>query len=298
MTALTLDQEFSLMRLRFQRTLAVSIGLHVLLFAWLLVNRHWVTPEAPVVEITWLEQTPVAVPPKAKIDPAPVTEVQPASEPEVSVKDRLAANTAAADQVRQRLAALQPSPVAEQAISSLAQSVDLANTAPATMAPVVQNTTPTNLNRGTGTTRPAVALTRGEISSHRAPAAVAALSQEKGHGGGDTADRPSAAAGAVRNLGDATIKGTVADRRILTYAMPDYPAWATDEGVEAAVTLYFVVLPNGQVKEDVQVQRMASQRDFDRNAVAALRQWRFEPLSGRENLEQWGTITFRYRLKN
>ena len=80
--------------------------------------------------------------------------------------------------------------------------------------------------------------------------------------------------------------------------MPTYPAWATKQAVEATVTLYFLVMPNGQVKENIQIQKTAGFQDFDHNAVAALRHWRFEPLTGREAREQWGTITFRYRLHN
>ncbi|MCB1184861.1 TonB family protein, partial [bacterium] len=37
-------------------------------------------------------------------------------------------------------------------------------------------------------------------------------------------------------------------------------------------------------------------QDFDDNAVAAIRQWRFAALTGNTAREQWGTITFRYRL--
>ena len=80
--------------------------------------------------------------------------------------------------------------------------------------------------------------------------------------------------------------------------MPQYPGWATTQAVEATVTLYFLVMPSGLVKENVQVQKTAGFQDFDHNAVAAILQWRFEPLTGRDAREQWGTITFRYRLND
>jgi len=103
---------------------------------------------------------------------------------------------------------------------------------------------------------------------------------------------------AVRDLGGASLAGPVADRRVIDFTMPTYPAWATSQAVEATVTLYFLVLPSGQVKENIQVQKTAGFQEFDTNAVRALQSWRFAPLSGGDAREQWGTITFRYRLKN
>ena len=67
--------------------------------------------------------------------------------------------------------------------------------------------------------------------------------------------------------------------------------------MESSVTLYFVVRPNGSVKENILVQRTAGFGDFDENARAALRAWRFEPLKGGRTGEQWGTITFHFRLR-
>ena len=62
----------------------------------------------------------------------------------------------------------------------------------------------------------------------------------------------------------------------------------------ASVRLYFIVLPGGEVKENVLIQKTGGYEDFDKNAIAALRAWRFEPLPG--SSEQWGEITFNYRL--
>ena len=81
---------------------------------------------------------------------------------------------------------------------------------------------------------------------------------------------PDAGSSAVINLGGATLKGLVADRQVLEYLMPTYPGWATTQAVEASVTLYFLVLPNGQVRENVQVQKTAGFQDFDTNAVTAI----------------------------
>ena len=88
--------------------------------------------------------------------------------------------------------------------------------------------------------------------------------------------------------------GQVADRGLLTQVKPVYPEWAKQEAVEASVTIYFLVLPDGRVKENVLVDRTSGFGDFDESAVNAILQWRFEAVSGTR--EQWGKITFNFRL--
>ncbi|HKW51630.1 MAG TPA: energy transducer TonB, partial [Candidatus Eisenbacteria bacterium] len=82
------------------------------------------------------------------------------------------------------------------------------------------------------------------------------------------------------------------------HSLPVYPEWAKREAVEGSVTIYFVVRPNGSVKENVMIQKTAGFGDFDENARVALRGWRFEPLRGGRTGEQWGTITFHFRLRD
>ncbi len=300
MTALTLDQEFGLMRLRFQRTLAISIGVHVLFFAWLMIDRHLAPADEAVVEITWLEQQVLPIPEPTIIEPV-VTKTEPepvidAIKPTLSVKEKLASNAAHAQQVRDKLNALKPSSVADKALSALpASSADLLNSAQATMAPITRREPPANLNRGPGPKQQAVALTRGPTTSHKTAAVVAEIPNQAAS---VAAAKPGAESNAVRNLGGATLKGLIADRRVIAHTMPTYPGWATTQAVEASVTLYFLVMPNGEVRENVQVQKTAGFQDFDNNAVTAIRQWRFAPLTGNDAREQWGTITFRYRLND
>jgi TonB family protein len=103
--------------------------------------------------------------------------------------------------------------------------------------------------------------------------------------------------GSVRQvLEGATLAGPVADRPILNYRSPDYPDWAKQEAVEGSVRLHFTVLPDGQVKRNVLVEKTSGFEDFDRNATVALLDWQFEPLPGGASGEQWGTITLNYRL--
>lgn len=299
-SVMTLDQEFGLMRVRFQRTLAISVGVHVLFFAWLMINRQLAPAAESIVEITWLEPETLAQP--KPITPEPVIvkpEPKPVVaqiEPVLSVKEKLARNASHADQVRDKLSALKPSSVADKALSALPDaSTDLLNSAQATMAPITRREPPANLNRGPGQRQQAVALTRGPTSSHKSAAVVAEMPSQTTSA---AAAQPDAGSNAVRNLGGATLKGLIADRRVVDYAMPEYPGWAMTQAMEASVTLYFLVTPTGEVRENVQVQRTAGFQDFDENAVVAIRQWRFAPLTDSGAREQWGTITFRYRLND
>jgi TonB family protein len=102
---------------------------------------------------------------------------------------------------------------------------------------------------------------------------------------------------AQRIIEGARLVGPVADRQLVSYRLPTYPEWAKSEGVEATVKLYFVVLPNGRVKENILIQKTSGFQDFDQNAIKALQTWRFEPLTGGKTGEQWGSISFNYRLR-
>lgn len=103
---------------------------------------------------------------------------------------------------------------------------------------------------------------------------------------------------ARRTVAGASLLGPIADREVLSYQIPAYPDWAKKEAVEASVTLYFVVRADGGVKENVLVQKTAGFEDFDESAREALRTWRFEPLRAGRTGEQWGIITFHFRLRD
>jgi protein TonB len=120
------------------------------------------------------------------------------------------------------------------------------------------------------------------------PAASSAASAPAG--GGDATAR--------RNLAGMSLMGPIADRPILSYSSPRYPEWAKRDGVEGSVTLYFVVLADGRVKENIVVQKTAGFEDFDESARIALQTWLFEPLRRGRTGEQWGTITFHFRLRD
>jgi len=168
--------------------------------------------------------------------------------------------------------------------------------------------TPSGTAGGAGAAGQAISLTRGGTGGGGAPLAL-------GRGGGTGVSGTLAKAGTVapraeapaaeaagdatarRTLAGAQLAGPIADRAIVHSVTPAYPDWAKRDGVEAAVTLYFIVRADGTVKENILVQKTAGFGDFDDSARAALAAWKFEPLRGGRTGEQWGTITFHFRLR-
>jgi TonB family protein len=213
-------------------------------------------------------------------------EMQPDPQSSWSFQDRLEA----------RLAAMQQNVSTGTGIAPSKAPVSLFGSAPAVMGAGTGIGSPVALNRGGSGEGAPLPLARGGGTGSAPTLATVA---ESNHGGGDA---PAPARGgestARRTVAGASISGPIADRPVLSYAVPAYPEWAKHDAVEGAVTLYFVVRPDGGVKENILVQKTAGFEDFDENARVALRAWRFKPLGPGQAGEQWGTITFRYRLQN
>ncbi len=91
------------------------------------------------------------------------------------------------------------------------------------------------------------------------------------------------------------IQGDIAGRQIITAKKPVYPRWAQEQGLEAAVTIYFVVRPDGTVKDNLIIERSSNYPELDQLAKEALLQFKFAPISGSD--EQSGYATFRYMLE-
>ena len=95
-----------------------------------------------------------------------------------------------------------------------------------------------------------------------------------------------------------SITGQIAGRKILHVVSPEYSAQARRQGWEGVVAVHFTVLPDGRVKDNTWVKQMAQHRDLNRAAMEAIREFRFAPLpTGEAQVEQWGVITFVFRLK-
>jgi len=153
---------------------------------------------------------------------------------------------------------------------------------------------PIDLNHQQSSNQHSVELLRAEVTPQRPSLAITK--------GAVTSIAPTTAktadSSAQRILAGAALKGPVVDRSLISYATPVYPEWAKQQAIEASVTLYFVVLPDGRVKENVLIQKTSAYEDFDHNATNALLTWRFEPLKGEAIGEQWGLITFHFKLSD
>ena len=312
MTATALSMDLALCRRRTTWTMSMSIVAHALLFLWILLHpaKHDMLP--PITEITMLSPGDLA--PAGSRDPAPAA-ASPMAQAGMAVRnfveqrflrlDRRAevepepqSAEALADQLTSRLATMQnklTQPSAGTANTSVPASLFGSGTSPVPSAggggPAV------SLTRGGGGGGPALDLVRGPGGAGMAPALIG---NPKGTGGGGTGEAPAreSESTARRMIAGASIMGPIADRAVLAHPLPVYPEWAKKEAVEGSVTLYFVVRPDGGVKENILVQKTAGFTEFDENARAALRNWRFESLRGGRTGEQWGIITFHFRLRD
>lgn len=305
-----LTTEFEVITGRTRKCTGLSVGIHVLLLLWLILAHHVSAEDEGITEITFLdpvEPLPMSIPVAvAKSDPAPTTRIERQS---VDVRERRferdvpVADTApepqeltrVEDRINDRLASLQkkvvekpvdiaalstPSPVGRPKLAGTSDTfspparTELSRTEPARSEPIALS-------------RDKRRITKADIS----PTPVQDVPVERARPKQSDSD-------AQRVLAGAKLTGPVADRPVLSYNVPNYPEWAKKEAVEGSVTIYFVVLPDGRVKENVMVEKTAGFADFDDNAVRALLTWQFAPLKDGTTGEQWGTITFNYRLSD
>ncbi|MDH5662536.1 MAG: TonB family protein [Elusimicrobiota bacterium] len=94
------------------------------------------------------------------------------------------------------------------------------------------------------------------------------------------------------------IRGPLSQRRVLYRKLPSYPEWAEKEGIEAGVSVHFVVLSNGKVKDNIYVVKTSGYPVLDKLVMEALRNWEFASL--KEDLygkEEWGVLTFYFSFE-
>lgn len=301
-------RDYRAARARTRQTMVVSTVLHALLLIALVLYKTPAQDLPEITEIVMLDAADLAAPAPAAGSPAAAAQ----SAPGVPVPN--------ADDARfrrtERSASIMPEPqstsvlqdrIAARLASLQEKSRAPAETPPTTGVPTGMLGAPTGvsspmggtgsgvtLNRGGSTGGAPLALSRGGTGSGVGPAVVSTGIPQ---GGAGSEPARGGEATARRNLAGATLMGPVADRKIIQSTTPVYPDWAKRDAVEGTVTLYFVVRSDGTIKENVLVQKTAGFEDFDENARAALRAWRFEPLGGGRTGEQWGTITFHFRLR-
>lgn len=311
MSTLSISREFMAAQTRTRKSLVVSVGIHVLLFMWILLAQKIVPEEIGITEITWIEPVvePPALPPiLAKSKPVPAVETSLATPSMDKIREKFKRDNpfspvapepqkedVALDKIGERLAFLQrktkkkpdeiaalstPSPVGRSTLAG----VDTEKRS---------KRKPTELNRNTNPNSKPVELKRGPKKPQRATMLMTPTMDI----GVEPARIDDTDTNAQRKLAGALLTGPVADRPLLSYSKPHYPEWAKEEAVEGSVTIRFNVMPDGRIKENVMVEKTSGFAEFDNNAVNALLTWRFASLKGKTG-DQWGKITFHYRLSD
>jgi TonB family protein len=309
-----LTLEFSAIERSTRRSMAISTAVHAAIMLLLIFSHKAASESAGLTEITWIDEATLA----AEQAAPPVAREETKSAPVEEVKQK-AANAAETPEHFERplqRAEVAPRPqtravadILSDKIDAIQQDGNADRTRIASLVPPPKVGTPTLAGVTTAEARPAsnpsalsrdakpaagppVALQRTDSRAGTPVAAVPVAKPDVARPGPSAATTDTAS----RNLAGAQLVGPVANRPLISYEVPRYPEWAKRDGVEGSVTLYFYVLPDGRIKENIVVERTSGFSDFDTGAMDALRQWKFQALPG--SGEQWGRITFNYRLSD
>lgn len=94
-----------------------------------------------------------------------------------------------------------------------------------------------------------------------------------------------------------SLSGPAGNRRLLKRRIPSCPDWVSARNLDLKVQLRFRVLDDGSVQAGVLVRKTSGFPALDREAVSALKGWRFEAFQVRPGTrppETWGVVTFRF----
>lgn len=128
------------------------------------------------------------------------------------------------------------------------------------------------------------------------PQAIMAAKLDKVSADAPKLQRRQAAAADAGQAKGVDIQGPLADRKIASYAVPPFPAWARDQGIlEADVAIRFTVDEDGAVMPGMRVENSSGYGRLDKLAMESLKSWRFASKAGAG--VQWGVITFRFVLE-
>ncbi len=94
------------------------------------------------------------------------------------------------------------------------------------------------------------------------------------------------------------IAGPLNNRTIVRKVIPQYPAWAEEQGIIGSVRIWFMVTGDGQVRSNMRLTKTTGYPELDKLALDALRQWRFASFSSGDEAGQWGIITFTFSLSS
>ncbi|MBI3540451.1 MAG: TonB family protein [Candidatus Eisenbacteria bacterium] len=287
--------------------MTLSVIVHALIMLWIVLAPRVASQLPTLTEITLIEPgeaagataaapAPVAATRTGAAAVSPLEQAFPRLARHADITPEPENSAALDDRIASRLAALQNTEAAPVRGIAVAAMPAPAWGAPANVsAGTGGGTAPLALHRdGTGSgAGPALVLSRGGTSLAPALANTGLPSEASER----TAPARTTETAARRSLAGAMLAGPIADRPVVSWVRPVYPDWAKHEAVEGSVTLYFIVRPDGAVMDNVLVQKTAGFEDFDESARVALRAWRFEPLHQGRTGEQWGTITFHFRLR-
>jgi TonB family protein len=92
------------------------------------------------------------------------------------------------------------------------------------------------------------------------------------------------------------ISGPLMNRAISFKVIPEYPAWAEEQGIMGSVRLYFTVDSAGNVRSGIRVTKTTGYPALDQLGIDALKKWKFAPLKTESDEGQWGIITFNFSL--
>lgn len=99
----------------------------------------------------------------------------------------------------------------------------------------------------------------------------------------------------IRNVKRFEITGKIKDRKIIYSKMPEYPAWAQQQGIEARIYVYLEVAPDGKVIDDsIRIEITSGYKKLDDYVKEVLKFWKFENLNSQEI--QSGIINFNFKL--
>ena len=305
MSAQTVAADLDGIRRRTNRAFTLSLLVHVL-FLLLTTFIDPISPEEMgITEITWLEPEKIVTAPEPAARPSPPKpekkpsgshdrrEHFPRELPRAETAPTPQEMAAVQDRVLERIESLQNRTSDDVAVAAIATPAAAFRPKLAEVSSARPSSAPQELTRGETPSAAPKELVRGT----KAPAPPVTLSRIPDEG--RTRDAPQAmeTESVTREvLAGVSLAGPVANRKLLSYRLPEYPEWAKRDAVEGTVRLHFVVLSGGGVKENVQIERTSGFRDFDENALLALLDWQFEPLQTGTTGEQWGSITLDYRL--
>lgn len=308
MSAVRVQIEHMRIDARTRRATLWSVVVHALLLTWMFVQPHVLDEPPQLTEITWIDPEvlqprppsaarapePVQVAKKQPVQPTPPRQEQvlkraPREEPDVpaqmskALQDRLSLRMATLQQTERSGTDTPAAVKAPAPISGVRPARPTEDTLPS----------PVQMKREKGTSTPAVALKRVKGQSATPRLADVRVPERESH----TTRPQNVDPSQVRNLAGASLMGPVVDRALLAHTKPTYPEWAKKQAIEGSVSLYFVVRPDGRIKENIMVEKTSGFEEFDLNAIRALRGWKFEPLGPGSTGEQWGRITFHFRLR-